>query len=220
MNGTHTSRTTTARERARRTRAGTQQKLENLLAGAAALIAGKGYEQTAIRDVGRETGVSLPGMYYYFKSKEDLLFQIQHRTFASLLDAQQAVQDAGDPPERRLRRLIVGHLAFYAQHPNEMKVCTFELESLRGQPYGEIKRVRRRYYGLLAAAVGDALRCAGRTGSTGSSPLLVRHLTLFAFGMLTWIFMWYDPARDGSVERLGEEMTEMVLHGVAGSYAP
>ncbi len=215
MNGTHTSSTTTARERARRTRAGTQQKLENLLAGAAALIAGKGYEQTAIRDVGRETGVSLPGMYYYFKSKEDLLFQIPHRTFASLLDAQQAVQDAGDPPERRLRRLIVGHLAFYAQHPNEMKVCTFELESLKGQPYERIKELRRRYYGLLAGVIGDALRCRRRSDS---NRLVVRHLTLFAFGMLNWIFMWYDPARDGPVERLGEEMTEMVLHGLNSEF--
>ncbi len=215
MNGTHTSDTTTARERARRPRAETRQKLENLLAIAAGLIAEKGYEQTAIRDVGRKTGVSLPGMYYYFKSKEDLLFQIQHRTFASLLDAQQAVVDAGDPPERRLRHLIVGHLAFYARHPAEMKVCTFELESLKGQPYEQIKELRRRYYGLLAGVVGDALRCRRRRGS---KELVVRHLTLFAFGMLNWIFMWYDPARDGPVERLGEEMTEMVLHGIGGEF--
>jgi AcrR family transcriptional regulator len=215
MNGTHPSDTTTARERPRRTRAGTQQKLENLLAIAAALIAEKGYEQTAIRDVGRETGVSLPGMYYYFKSKEDLLFQIQHRTFASLLQAQQAVFDAGDPPERKLGRLIVGHLEFYAQHPNEMKVCTFELESMRGEPYEAIKKLRRRYYGLVASVIGDALGCSGR-GDAGE--LLVRHLTLFGFGMLNWIFMWYDPARDGPVERLGEEMTEMVLHGVGGEF--
>jgi AcrR family transcriptional regulator len=215
MNGTHSSHTTTAGKRPRRTRAGTQQKLENLLAIAAGLIAEKGYEQTAIRDVGRETGVSLPGMYYYFKSKEDLLFQIQHRTFASLLEAQQAVVDAGDPPERKLGRLIVGHLTFYAQHPNEMKVCTFELESMRGQPYEQIRRLRRRYYALLASVIDEALRCSGRVDSSG---LLVRHLTLFAFGMLNWIFMWYDPARDGSVERLGEEMADLVLDGLRGSF--
>ncbi len=214
MNGTHTF-DTTARERARRTRAGTQQKLENLLATAAALIAEKGYEQTAIRDVGRETRVSLPGMYYYFKSKEDLLFQIQHRTFASLLEAQQAVFDAAAPPERKLAALIIGHLAFYARHPSEMKVCTFELESVRGEPYARIKQLRRRYYGLLASVVADALRAGG---PANASELLVRHVTLFVFGMLNWIFMWSDPARDGPVERLGEEMTELVLHGVGASF--
>lgn len=216
MDGTQTSDVVTRRGRARRPRAGTQQKLEHLLAVAAGLIAEKGYEQTAIRDVGRETGVSLPGMYYYFKSKEDLLLQIQQRTFASLLDAQQATFDAraGETPECTLRRLIVGHLAFYASHPKEMKVCTFELESLRGEAYREIAQVRRRYYHLLATVVGQALEHRGKRDADGA---LVRHLTLFVFGMLNWIFMWYDPQRDGSVERLGEEMTGMALHGIAGS---
>jgi AcrR family transcriptional regulator len=152
-------------------------------------------------------------MYYYFKSKEDLLFQIQHRTFASLLEAQQAAFDVEEPPDRKLRRLIVGHLAFYAQHPKEMKVCTFELESVRGEPYREIRQLRRRYYGLVAAVIGNLLT---REGRREPGPRLVRHQTLFVFGMLNWIFMWYDPARDGAVERLGEEMADTALHGLAG----
>ncbi len=215
MSATKAPEAVLPRERVRRPRAGTERKLELLLSTAASLIARKGYEQTAIRDVGRETGVSLPGMYYYFKSKEDLLFKIQHRTFSSLLEEQQAAFAVPELPEEKLRRLIVGHLAFYARHPNEMKVCTFELESMRGQRYEEIKQLRRRYYALLATVVDEALGCRGRGDSNG---LLVRHLTLFAFGMLNWIFMWYDPSRDGSVERLGEEMTEMVLHGLGGRF--
>ncbi len=203
----------TGTARGRRPRADTQQKLEHLLSAAAGLIARKGYEQTSIRDVGRETGASLPGMYYYFKSKEDLLFQIQRRTFSSLLDAQQAGVAAGDAPDRRLRRLIAGHLAFYARHPAEMKVCTFELESVRGEPYREIERIRRQYYRLVAVVVGELTACEGRPDPGG---VLVRHRTLFVFGMLNWIFMWYDPARDGAVDRLGEEMASMVLHGFGG----
>ena len=202
------------RERVRRPRAGTQQKLEHLLSTAAALIARKGYEQTAIRDVGRETGVSLPGMYYYFKSKEDLLFQIQHRTFSSLLEAQQAAFAVPEPSEKKLRRLIVGHLAFYARHPSEMKVCTFELESVRDEAYLEIESLRRSYYRLVASVIEAILAHEGRRDQGG---LDGRHQTLFVFGMLNWIFMWYDPDRDGPVERLGEEMADLVLHGLAGA---
>ncbi len=202
------------RERVRRPRAGTQRKLERLLTTAAALIARKGYEQTAIRDVGRETGVSLPGMYYYFRSKEDLLFQIQHRTFSSLLEAQQAEFAVPEPPESKLRRLIMGHLAFYARHPNEMKVCTFELESVRDEAYREIESLRRRYYRLVASVIEAVL---ARDGRHEPGSLRGRHPTLFVFGMLNWIFMWYDPNRDGPVERLGEEMADLVLHGLAGA---
>jgi AcrR family transcriptional regulator len=219
MNGTDTPASNLAmpRKPARRPRAATQQKLEHLLSIAAALIAKKGYEQTAIRDVGRETGVSLPGMYYYFKSKEDLLFQIQQRTFASLLEAQQTEYDVEEPPDQKLRRLIAGHLAFYARHPNEMKVCTFELESVHGERYREIARLRRRYYGLVATVVEKTMQCAGHPHSDSA---LVRHRTLFVFGMLNWMFMWYDPERDGPMDRLGREMAEMALRGVAGGESP
>jgi TetR/AcrR family transcriptional regulator len=197
--------------RARRSRAGTQRKLDHLLSTAAGLIARKGYEQTAIRDVGRETGVSLPGMYYYFESKEDLLFQIQHRMFSSLVESQEKAAAVDGAPEQKLRRLLAGHLAFYAQHPNEMKVCTFELESVRDEKYLAIKQLRNRYYRLLATVIDEILERQGRRDASG---LRERHLTLFVFGMLNWIFMWYDPERDGPVEGLGDEMADLVLKGL------
>jgi len=32
--------------------------------------------------------------------------------------------------------------------------------------------------------------------------------------MLNWIFMWYDPSRYGSVEQIGQEMLDLILHGL------
>jgi hypothetical protein len=37
---------------------------------------------------------------------------------------------------------------------------------------------------------------------------------MYIFGMLNWIFMWYDPARHGPVEQIGEEMLDLILHGL------
>src|SRR5262245_32656045 len=100
----------------------TREKADTLLKAAAAIIAEKGFEATAIRDVGRRLAVSLGGMYYYFASKDDLLFQIQHRTFESLLEAQERAAAEPGTPAERLRRLLLGHLAFFERHPNEMKI--------------------------------------------------------------------------------------------------
>ena len=47
-------------------------------------------------------------------------------------------------------------------------------------------------------------------------PLAVRHHALFVFGMLNWIFMWFDAERDAPVDALGEKMLSLVVHGVAG----
>lgn len=195
---------------ARRGRQTTQRKLDRLLASAAALIATKGFEATAIRDVGRKVDASLAGMYYYFASKEDLLYQIQFRTFSALVAAQEEAAKVTGLPEDRLRRLLTGHLTFFAKHPNEMKVCTHEMESLTGDLYRQVETLRKRYFGILAEVVGDLTGGPTRKSREARS----RRTTLYIFGMLNWVFMWHDPIKDGPVENLGTEMVDLLLKGI------
>jgi AcrR family transcriptional regulator len=178
---------------------------------AAALIAQKGYEAASMRDLSTATNQSLAGLYHYFASKEQLLFQLQHRTFESLLEQQEKIAALPGTPEERFTRLLIGHLKFYARHTNELKACTFELESLNGELYRTIEEPRRRYYQLMTSVVGDVIN--GPRSSRRDSRKS-RHATLFIFGMLNWIFMWYHPSRHGPVERLGEEMRDLVLNGL------
>lgn len=199
--------------RRRRPQQATAHKREHLLARAAALFAAKGYEATSLRDVSREVGTSLAGLYHYFQNKEDLLYQVQFRTFESLLKTQAEVAAQPGTPEEQLRRLLVGHLSFFTRHPNELKACTYELESLRGEAFRTVEALRRRYYRLFTRAVAAVRNPGGGEREDRAS----RHATLFIFGMLNWIFMWYDPARYGSVERIGEEMLDLVLHGLRPS---
>jgi len=194
-----------------RTRA--EDKLEKLLTVAAGLMAKHGYDQTTIRDVGRETGFSLAGMYYYFKGKEDLLAQIQKRTFASLLAEQERVVEDVDEPDEQFRRLVQNHLSFFTRHMNELKVCTYELESVTGEPYDEIERLRRSYFKLTADVIGGIV---GRRGMKTDRERRIRHITLFVFGMLNWVFMWYEEDRDDPVDRLADDMVDLVLEGVSG----
>lgn len=189
------------------------EKLEHLLAAAADLMARQGYDQTSIRHVARETGFSLAGMYYYFENKEDLLYQIQHRTFASLLEEQERAMAEDGKPDEKLRRLLRNHLSYFTRHFNELKVCTFELQSLQGDRYRTIERLRRRYFRCTAEVVGEMMGLEGRQIDRNRS---VRHHTLFIFGVLNWIFMWFDPERDGPAEKLCDEVISMVLHGLVG----
>jgi AcrR family transcriptional regulator len=200
-----------ATKRRRRPRQTTEVKREHLLGRAAALFAEKGYEATSLRDVSQAVGVSLAGLYHYFTSKEDLLYQVQYRTFASLLESQERVAAQPGTPEQRFRRLVIGHLAFFDSHRNELKACTYEMESLKGDLYHTVEAIRRRYYHLVTMVVAE-LRDGGVHAAHETR--YERHVTLFLFGMLNWIFMWYDPARHGPVDQIGEEMLDLVLNGL------
>ncbi|MGD8395609.1 MAG: TetR/AcrR family transcriptional regulator [Candidatus Eiseniibacteriota bacterium] len=210
----------TAARRSRRSPAATaapgtgergEEKLAHLLATAARLMAEQGYDQTTIRHVGRATGYSLAGMYYYFESKEDLLFQIQQRTFASLLAEQEREVASASSAQERLERLVRSYLDFYVRNAAALKVCTFELESLAGEQYATIEALRHRWFRLARGIVGELL---GVSDGRAASSATVRHYTLFVFGMLNWVFLWFDPDRDGPVDRVADQMLQLILHGL------
>ena len=79
------------------------QKLEFILRTSARIFADKGYHSTTMRDISRETGVSLAGLYYYCKSKEELLFLIQDNCFGRVLESLEERLRSETDPLARLR---------------------------------------------------------------------------------------------------------------------
>lgn len=187
-----------------------------ILAKAAQFIARKGYHKVSMRDIAGVTKFSLAGLYHHVHNKEDLLYQIQLRFFSSLVSEQERIHAAREPASERLRALVRNHLDFFTRHTDELRVCTYELESLTGEWYEAVARIRKRYYALVADAVDGVLRDRGQEADERH----VRHMTLFLFGSLNWIFMWYDAEKDGPAIALGDELHDMMLGGLCGAPPP
>ncbi len=184
------------------------EKLALILRTAAGVFAKKGYHQASIRDISRATGVSLSGLYYYFDSKEELLFLIQDQCFRTVLDnLDELIVDVSDP-RRRLRLLVENHLRFFVGNMEEMKVLSHEADSLSGDYRQRVDDLKRRYSRLCADMV-EALKPAGSTVD-------VRVATFALFGMMNWIYNWYRPGQDVPVEKLAEDMTRLFLEGHLG----
>src|SRR4028118_2021593 len=106
------------------------QKLEFILRTSARIFAEKGYHPTSMRDIARATEVSLAGLYYYCKSKEELLFLIQNNCFGRVHERlQERLRETSDPVAK-LRLVIENHLSFFAANMAEMKVLSHEADSL------------------------------------------------------------------------------------------
>ena len=72
----------------RRTRRIHRRKLD-ILKVAARLFAERGYERTTLEMVADELGLSKPSLYYYLKSKEDILADIFQEIFQRILESAQ-----------------------------------------------------------------------------------------------------------------------------------
>jgi len=182
-------------------------RLDRLLSTAADVFARQGYHATSMRDLSRETGMSLAGIYYYVKGKDDLLFQIQERCFTAVMEgARDAVRQGTDAADR-MRRFIQHHLTFFAEHMSEMKVLSHEADSLSSERQEEIDHLKKRYVGLVAELIEEA--------AAGSHATLAPRVAAYGlFGMMNWIYTWYDPAGPVAPDGLAAQFAGIFLHGI------
>jgi AcrR family transcriptional regulator len=200
------------------------QKLELILRTSARIFAEKSYHSTSMRDISRETGVSLAGLYHYCKSKEELLFLIQDHCFGRVLERLEERIKAVEDPFERLRIFVDNHLSFFAANMAEMKVLSHEAESLAGDLQKHVSTRKRQYTRMArkilsevqqAAAVPGPGRLPRRNGrrERAIKPIDLTVATYALFGMMNWIYNWYDPRGKLSVSQLVDNITRLFLTG-------
>ena len=186
------------------------QKLELILCTAARIFAGKSYHSTSMRDISRETGVSLAGLYHYCKSKEELLFLIQNNCFGRVLERLEERLKEVVTPVDKLRVFIENHLSFFAANMAEMKVLSHEADSLQGELRAHVS-TRKEKYTRLARKI---LREVQEEKANHHVDLTVSTYALF--GMMNWIYNWYDPHGKLKVSDLALTLTQLFLGGFLG----
>ncbi len=141
-----------------------------------------------MRDISRATEVSLAGLYHYCKSKEELLFLIQDNCFGRVLERLEERLAEVTEPIQKLRIFIDNHLAFFAANMAEMKVLSHEAESLAGDLHLHVSGKKQKYTRLAREILEELQQ---------QQPLEQRidltAATYALFGMMNWIYNWYDP---------------------------
>ncbi|MGB2632563.1 MAG: TetR/AcrR family transcriptional regulator [Candidatus Acidiferrum sp.] len=185
-----------------------EAKLRHILRHSAQIFAEHGFEGTSIRDISRATGISLSGLYYYFESKQKLLYLIQNTSFTFILERLQSRLKLVDEPESRLRTLVQNHIEYFLSHPNEMKVLSHEEEALE-PPYREgVDAIKRRYYALAREIF------VGLDADAQAREFNPRVAVLSLFGMMNWVYKWHNPKVDPSAVELTDTIVGIFLHGV------
>ena len=186
------------------------QKLEFILRTAARIFAEKSYHSTSMRDISRATNISLAGLYHYCKSKEELLFLIQDNCFGRVLERlEERLLEVADPIAR-LGIFIENHLSFFAANMSEMKVLSHEAESLGGELYTHVSTRKDKYTRLARKILQEV-----QTSRQNKQPVDLTVATYALFGMMNWIYNWYDPHGKLNVNDLAQHLTKLFLGGFA-----
>ena len=183
-------------------------RLDALLQSAAEVFAKKGFHYTTMRNLANATGMSLAGMYHYVKGKDELLFLIQTRCFARVLEGAMLAIAGSHDPEERLHRFIQHHVTFFANHMAEMKVLSHEAGSLSAERVAGVNDLKRRYLHLLVQLI-HAVR--------QDTEIDARVAAYALFGMMNWVYNWYDPNGTVSPRELADQFSHLIMHGLTAS---
>jgi AcrR family transcriptional regulator len=183
------------------------RRLGEILNHATAVFCEKGYEGASMRDLSRATGMSLAGLYHYFESKERLLYLIQKHTFSTIVQRLKEHLEGVTDPDQRLRIFIQNHLEYFVTNQSGLKVLAHEDESLKNGFGSEISAIKREYYRICLGLIDDLKRQHHLDFNS-------RTAVMSLFGMINWIYTWYNPRVDGNAEALGKQMGDLVLNGI------
>ena len=190
--------------RARRSSARRRQILDV----ATELFHAAGYHATSLDDIAERIGFTKPAIYYYFDSKEDILFEIVAEIVGRGLERMQALAAREDVSAAdRLHDLLVENTRVTLEHRLANTVFYDERGLLSPEREEEIRVREREYTGVVrelyaqGVADGDLLDV---DASVATSTLL---------GASIWTLRWFRPDGPKSIDEVAEDVARLLREG-------
>ena len=183
-------------------------RLDKIYIAAAEVIHTKGYHATSMDDIARAAKITKPGLYYYIKSKEELLFNIMMFT----LDGYEKrvivpARDIADA-EERLRFMITNHVLSIAESGQVLTILTEEMAGLVPDNLQIIKERKRGFLNFIRGTLKE-LKALGRLRKVD-----VTLAALGMQGMIMWMSYWYKPSGPVAKEEAAAQYCEILLNGL------
>lgn len=130
---------------------------QRILNAAIKLFATRGYAATGIRPIADAAGVTTSSMYYYARTKSDLLISVMSTGLGELLASGREVVAHSDGPFEQIRGLIKVNVTFGASNPERARVIDNELQWLRDEGRSLVFSLRDSYEQLWADAIASGV---------------------------------------------------------------
>ncbi|MBM4236836.1 MAG: TetR family transcriptional regulator [Firmicutes bacterium] len=184
-----------------------ERRKQQILETAALVFARLGYA-ASIDQIAEEMGVTKGHIYYYFSSKQEILFQIFRQAMDLFLAQISAVNILGLPPDQRLKAIFKKHISAICENRAIMTVFMDLRRDLSPEHWSEIANSRNAYEELLQELIREG---------EAKGFFAVEHEKVISYlllGSINWVYVWYQESGEHSVETLAEMMSDYLLRGL------
>jgi AcrR family transcriptional regulator len=182
---------------------------DELLQNAIRLFSRGGFQETSLEEIARELGITRPLFYYYFESKEDLLWRIIGHLGDSLLEQAEPIAAAAEIPTERIRQIMEKHIKTLLDNIDAFRIYFAERHLLTGNRELRIKRGELRYHNLIADIISQGQELHQfRAGDP-------HFLTRLCVGTANSPLRWYRRGGSMSSRETVRAITEFILAGLS-----
>jgi len=183
---------------------------ERILRGATELFASKGFDGTSVRNIAEKAGLSVPGMFHYFSSKEMILYEIMTAFMDNAYKKIMEIYNADVEPIEKLGEICKFYVEQYAGHKNQLTILISERKSLVPEHRQRCIAKERDYVKALKSLFKDLAK------RKLLKPIDHSILAFIFFGMVHWTYRWYNPKDKRGIgpDQLGRIFSEVFLRGI------
>jgi AcrR family transcriptional regulator len=193
------------RRPARRPR--TESRRTEIVRSFGRVVQERGPAGATMEQVADRLGMTKGSLYYYFRDKDDLLYECHRRANQVSLDALARQQRSDAPPDLRLREVLVGHIRGITDEVYGAAMLT-DLESIRPARRRRLVAMRDRF----ERGVREIVREGVGRGVFGKVDPRVAGFAIL--GAINWIPMWYDPRGALSAEEVAEQFADLLVRAL------
>ncbi|GJE00693.1 TetR/AcrR family transcriptional regulator [Methylobacterium isbiliense] len=184
-------------------------KRRTILDRSAELFAAHGFDRASMSRIADACGVSKANLYHYYRDKEAILFDVIRVHLEVLLEAVEAADLPGLPPQERLRRLVGALLEAYRDADAQHKVQINDLALLPPARQDEVRAIERELVRLFAEAIaGVAPHLRGTR--------VLKPVTMSFFGMVNWHYLWFREGGGFTRSDYADLVTRIIADGTRG----
>lgn len=188
------------------------QKLKRdvVLREAGRAFSARGYHNTSLDDVAKALGISKGTLYNYVHDKQEILYAFHQLAYELSDRAFSFGRAQGGTGAEQLRHILVHYIELLT---GELGACgaLIEVDALRPEDRAEAARRRDAFVEAFVAIIEEGI-------GDGSISAVDPKLAVFTFmGAINWLPRWFDP--DGRLpgKAVAEQMTDLLMSGLATS---
>ena len=182
---------------------------EQLIEVAAKMFHEQGYEATSLQEIADDLGLLKGSLYYYIKTKEDLLWAIIMRPHGAALALVEECRQMEALPGERLKWFISSYAHLLAKDKIFVTVYLNEFGRLSPARLKTIKRERDSFITFVIGLIEEGQQSGAFRGG-GSAEILA----LAILGMLNSSVSWYSARHPRSPEAVIDSILLLVFEGI------